>query len=154
MTTTPADKPDDASAVDPGAIDVPDIKARYEDARKSTENNPWNFSCDEALRTIVMEDHPALIAAVEALRKRVAELETKADEWKTKAWKMQNKFMDAADSAEAAEARVVDSYAAGLEAAIRAVKSVEPPVYPGTLRPHIDRLDTIEAIRALGKEGT
>ena len=53
---------------DSGAIDVPDIKARYEDARKSTENDPWNFSCDETLRTIVMEDHPALIAAVEALQ--------------------------------------------------------------------------------------
>ena len=62
-----------------------------------------------------------------------------------------------AGSFEAALAEKVDQiraegYAAGLEAAISAVKSVEPAVYPGTLRPHIDRLDTIEAIRALGKE--
>jgi len=82
---------------------------------------------------------------IEALRERVTELEVFTGH-------LRASRDHAVQANEAAEARVVDSYAAGLEAAISAVKLVEPAVYPGTLRPHIDRLDTIEAIRALGKE--
>ncbi len=53
---------------DPAAIDLEAVKTRYEDAKKIAEKDPWNFSADEDLRAIVTEDHPALIAAVEALQ--------------------------------------------------------------------------------------
>ncbi len=69
MTTTSPDG--EAAPADPGAIDISEIKERYDDARRTADNEPWDFSCDEDLRAIVMEDHPNLIAAVEALRDRV-----------------------------------------------------------------------------------
>ena len=127
------DKPDEATPADPAAIDLDVIRRRY-----CTGDSFQGGS-------ICVGDISGLIAAVEALRARVAELEVFTGH-------LRASRDHAVQANEAAEARVVDSYAAGLEAAISAVKLVEPPVYPGTARPHIDRLDTIEAIRALGKE--
>lgn len=84
MTTTPATKPDDASAVDSGAIDLEKIRALWATAPKS------------------MPQHDqALIAAVEALREREKQtLVMIAD--------MLNGEMKLSRRVEAAEARVVE----------------------------------------------
>ena len=56
MTPTPADKPDKASAVEPGVIDLEELGQRY-------------VIGDKATKTILFS---RLLAAVEALRKRIA----------------------------------------------------------------------------------
>ena len=123
--TTPAD---------PAVIDVANMKERYESAKDNATKDPWNFSCDEALRTIVMEDHPALIAAVEALRERVVEL------------------------AEALERTRDEDYAAGLEAAAEfhekyAAKAKHKATGSGVLAQKMSWHNwSAKAIRALGKE--
>ena len=143
----------DATPADPVTIDVPDIKARYEDAKKSAENDPWNFSCDEDLRTIVMEDHPLLITAAEALRERVAKVEVKFDEaveaacqYLQRAEAAEALVVELAEALERARAVEVKGYAAGLEAAAKWHERKAAKGYGALHR------DEAKAIRALGKE--
>ena len=62
----------------PGAIDLDEIKTRYRESGILARANLWSFSktgtTNVYMTTILMDDHPALIAAVEALRERVVEL--------------------------------------------------------------------------------
>ncbi len=90
---TPADKPDQASAVDPGAIDLEPIK----------EN--WQHKGFAPRHTIM-----SLIAAVEALRERVAELEHGYDVW-CKTANQQADMRIAAEARVAALAGALEFYA-------------------------------------------
>ena len=94
--TTPADKPDDASAVEPGAIDFDDAAVSLEAVKIRR-----HVADIDGLRELI----DILIAAVEALRERVAELEGEIEQ----AIKWQQFYMN---KAEAAEARVVELAAA------------------------------------------
>ena len=102
---TPADKPDQASAVDPGAIDLEPIK----------EN--WQHKGFAPRYTIM-----SLVAAVEALREQIEELKIE----KQGGWECLLK------RAEAAEARVVELAGALEEARLwfkRVCVAWEPPFW-------------------------
>ncbi|KKK88150.1 hypothetical protein LCGC14_2746060, partial [marine sediment metagenome] len=126
MNTTSADKPDKASAVDPGAPYDPEehgmatheksdlTKKDYEDIAREklgmTPADPGAIDLEpikarrkptaeyhgDMDRLVAYEDRDNLIAAVEALREDVVK-------WKEETWQMQKKFMEAMDRAEPAE---------------------------------------------------
>ncbi|KKK73410.1 hypothetical protein LCGC14_2894090, partial [marine sediment metagenome] len=88
--TTPADKPDQASAVEPGAIDFDDAAVSLEAVKIRR-----HVADIDGLRELI----DILIAAVEALRERVAELEGEIEQ----AIKWQQFYMNKAEAAEARE---------------------------------------------------
>ena len=137
-----ADKPDQASAVEPGAVDLDDL---VEKMRALTPDGPAGGN----IRSLWQE----ATVAVEALRERVVELDETSKYWMNEAtvgkdgagaritWK---------DRAKAAEARGVDSYAAGLEAAELEAIRVRDGYRRFSLRVTCEKI--VQAIRALGKE--
>ena len=140
MTTTPADKPDDASAVDPGAIDL-DVYRHHEAVMQSAADGDTKSYAHLAAGFI-----HNLIAEIVALRERVAELEDKIIDMLDGEVKLARRAVDA-------EARVVDSYAAGLEAAAKWHDSRVQKIHPSCDGPtRTCHVESAKAIRALGKE--
>ena len=96
MTTPAADKPDQANAANPGAIDLKPIRASYCEQFYHGRLDP----CQQAIFN--------LIAAVEALRERVVELEGMLEKADKELFDTLVDYTKLVDSNRAAEARVVE----------------------------------------------
>ena len=66
---------ENAVSAEAGDLDLEALKTRYAEARQECKEDPWHPWAGEDLFDLMLTEFPALIAAVEALRERVAEVQ-------------------------------------------------------------------------------